>query len=92
MDDINWEVYCISESDDTVSSLCLDLIRSRECMAFRACHALAKKSFLVVLNQVSVFSMDHYYSSKLLASLKDLKHPFIILEEGAALVSSEELE
>jgi hypothetical protein len=36
--------------------------------------------------------MDHYYSSKLLASLKDLKHPFIILEEGAALVSSEELE
>jgi len=72
MDDINGKVDSISESDDTVSSFGLDLIRSGECVAFRACHALAKKSFLVVLNQVSIFSMDHDHSSKLLASLKDL--------------------
>lgn len=92
MDDIDGKVDCISESNDSVSGFSLDLIRSGECVAFRACHTLTKQAFLVVLNQVSIFSMHHDHSSKLLASLKDLKHSFIILEEGTALVSSEELE
>jgi hypothetical protein len=43
----------------------------------------------MILDQITIFSMNHDNSAKFLATFKNLQHSFIVLEEGAALISSE---